>query len=152
MAWQNSIAIGPDAANGGNPVPILAGRMHLFGTNMDFPILAEGGIRVEVYDETTGVPTPAPVFTWDIEAKDMPKLMRRDVVGVGYTVLLPWPTYQPTINRIRVRLAYMQPGTLPIYTENQVTLDVGNGQMHDGTRYIQPASFQSPKHVEIPKQ
>jgi hypothetical protein len=151
VAWQNWIGSGPDPANGGRPTPILPGRLYLFGPVMGHPMVGDGGLRVEVFDETSGVVAPTPAFTWDIEAKDMPKLLKRDMIGMGYTLLLPWPSYHSSMNKLRVRTAYLPPGALPIYSENVVTLDVGNGQMQDARGYIQPASFQSPKHVEIPR-
>ncbi|MFQ3650509.1 MAG: hypothetical protein SNJ75_09260 [Gemmataceae bacterium] len=151
MAWQNWIGSGPDPANGGRPIPILTGRMYLFGPRLDYPMLAQGGCRVEVFDESSGVVAPTPAFTWDIDAKDMPTLMKKDFIGIGYTMLLPWPSYHPSMHKLRVRTAYFPPDSLPIYSENVVTLDVGNGQMQDARGYIQPATFQNPKHVEIPK-
>jgi hypothetical protein len=151
VAWQNWIGSGPDPANGGRPTPVLTGRMYLFGPRLDYPIIGEGGFRVEVFDESSGVVAPTPAFTWDVDAKDMPNLLKKDFIGYGYTLLLPWPNYNPSMNKLRIRTAYMPPGSFPVYSENVVTLDVGNGQIQDARGYIQPASFQSPKHVEIPR-
>jgi hypothetical protein len=151
MAWQNWIGIGPDPANGGRPIPILTGRMYLFGPRMDYPLPAEGGFRVEVFDESSGVVAPTPAFTWDVDAKDMPKLLKKDFIGVGYTVLLPWPTYHTGMHKLRIRTAYLPPNALPIYSENVVTIDVGNGHIQDARGYIVPATFQNPKHVELPR-
>jgi hypothetical protein len=141
MCWQNSVGLGPDPVNGGRTQPVLAGRMYLFGPKIDYPLLAQGGFKVELFDDSSGRCSDVPLEEWIFRPEDMPNLMKKDFLGVGYTVLLPWGTYRPDITRLKMRTSYQPMDGLPVYAENLVTLDVGNGVLEDVTGKVAPMSF-----------
>lgn len=141
VAWQNNVAMSPDPLNGGRSQPVLAGRMYLFGAKIDYPLLAQGGFKVELFDDTNGIPAERPLEEWAFRAEDMPHLMKKDFLGVGYSVLLPWGTYRPDIVKLRLRTSYTPPDDLPVYTENLVTLDTSNGIIRDVSSNHPPLSL-----------
>ena len=142
VAWRNSVGLGPDPINGGRTQPILVGRMYLFDSKIDYPQLAQGGLKVELFDESRGVCNGVPPLeNWVFNAEDMPNLMRKDPLGIGYTLLLPWGTFRPDITKIKMRTCYTPTGGLPVYTENVVTLDIGNGVIEDVTSKVPPPAM-----------
>src|SRR5262245_25576719 len=77
--WQNNVALAPDPAHGGAPTPGFAGRLFLFGENIDFPLVAEGSLVVDLIDETY---EPAQWRErWNIDAETLQRLLRKDMIG-----------------------------------------------------------------------
>lgn len=139
--WRNSVAFSPDPVNGGRQQPVLGGQMYLFGATVDYPMVARGGAKVELFDESNGPATGPALEEWVFRPEDMPHLMKKDFLGVCYMVLLPWGTYRPEIQKIKLRTAYLSPDGLPVYTENVVTLDTNNGVITDVTGKVSPAGL-----------
>ena len=42
--WRNEVIFAPDPTHAGAPTPGLAGRMYLFGPQIDFPVQGDGGV------------------------------------------------------------------------------------------------------------
>src|SRR5207248_1559588 len=42
VTWHNQVAFTANTAAGGAPMPGLAGRLYLFGTNVDYPLAGDG--------------------------------------------------------------------------------------------------------------
>lgn len=135
--WQNSVAFVPDPTRGGTPGPGIAGRLYLFGPEVDFPLEAEGTLTVDLADETTG--TPVLLERWIIDPETLARLRKKDMIGSGYTLFLPWSKYRPDITKIRLRSSFQGPPMpAPVYTENVVTLAQTNGLIREGAG---PMSF-----------
>jgi hypothetical protein len=130
--WQNSVAFVPDPAQGGNAGPGFVGRVYLFGQTMDHPVLAEGTISVDLIEETGS----APVWLerWNLDADTVKRLVKKDMIGWGYTVFLPSKTARPDMSKIRLRTAFTAPNSAPIYAENIVTLSQTNGVIRESTK------------------
>jgi hypothetical protein len=122
--WQNNVMTVPDSANGGVPVRGFAGRVYLFGPNMDFPLLCEGQLTVDLVDESCD--PPRWVERWNIDPDTLQRLKKKDVLGWGYTVFLPSKEYRPDMGKIKLKTTFQAPKTPPIYTENQVTIAATN--------------------------
>ncbi|MFM7540654.1 MAG: hypothetical protein ACKO9Z_13445 [Planctomycetota bacterium] len=114
--WKNEVIHVADPVHGGSATPGLAGRFYLFGEEVDSPIEAEGTLIVDLYDLSKG-PSAAqtPLENWQIDPVTLKKLKRKDPVGEGYTLFLPWATYRPDITRIQLKLKYDAGGEFPLY-------------------------------------
>lgn len=129
--WQNSVAFVPDPTRGGNPGPGIAGRLYLFGPEVDFPMEAEGTLTVDLADETNG--PPVLLERWIIDPETLCRLRKKDMIGCGYTLFLPWSKYRPDITKVRLRSSFQGPAMpAPVYTENVVTLAQTNGLIREG--------------------
>jgi hypothetical protein len=113
VTWQPRVMVTSDVAHDGVPLPGLAGRLYLFGPDAGCPLTTPGSVRVELYDARTC--QPALLETWDIDAKRMQLLLRRDVIGWGYTLFLPWSTYNPAINQVHMKVCFTPENGMPLY-------------------------------------
>jgi hypothetical protein len=114
--WNNQVAYAPDPAHGGAPTPGLAGRMYLFGPQIDFPLQGDGSVVVDLYDETGD--KPVMLEEWRFDHDTLRRLLREDMIGWGYTLFLPWGTYKADVKRVRLRLCYQPASGSPLYAEN----------------------------------
>jgi hypothetical protein len=122
--WNNEVAFVPDPTHNGQMTPGLVGRVYLFGPSMDFPQAAEGDLVVDLYDEThepMGGQT-LPLEVWHIDKETLQRLLRRDRIGWGYTVFLPWGTYKPTINHIGLKTRFEPVCGTKLYDESSLSL------------------------------
>jgi hypothetical protein len=120
-AWNPGIVSPPDPVNRGEPLPGVAGRVYLFGEGRLIPVVGDGTIAVDLFSEMPGAPkTPLEEFRFNKDALKL--LLKRDAVGWGYTLFLPWGgdkgTYKPDITRIRLRVRYERPNKLPLYSDS----------------------------------
>ncbi len=127
--WQHEIVYAADPTKAGQPNPGLAGRVYLFGTKIDFPLEGDGCVVVDLLDmtpETTGG-NPVHLEQWRFDKQTLKQLQRRDPIGWGYSMFLPWPAYRPTINTVHLKVRYEPDGGgTPIYAESSpMTLACG---------------------------
>ena len=104
VSWQNEIRFAPDTTRGGELTPGLAGRVYLFGPDVGCPLEGDGSLYVELADASE-MP-PKALEEWRLPADKLQLFLRKDPVGVGYTVFLPWSTYRPDLTKVRLKLAY----------------------------------------------
>ena len=119
VAWAPEVRFAPDPAHGGVPSPGIAGRIFLFGEEITSPFLAEGAVVIDVNDDTPGKGNAAlPLEEWRIDKDTLKRLERRDAVGWGYTIFLPWATYKPEIKQVQMRLRFEPAnGPAPLYAD-----------------------------------
>jgi hypothetical protein len=110
--WQPQLVSVPDPTHAGAPVPGFAGRLYLFGEGIDFPKVGDGSVVVDLYDESAARPRAVLLETWHLDQDSLERLLRKDIVGWGYTLFLPWGTARPEVNRVRLDLRY-EPGKGP---------------------------------------
>ena len=80
VAWNPEILSRPDPANRGAPTPGLGGRMFLFGEGTDCPLMGDGCVVVDLYDDVS--PNASiPLEEWRIDRDTLKRLLRRDAVG-----------------------------------------------------------------------
>jgi hypothetical protein len=119
LACNPEVIFKPDPANRGAPTPGLGGRMYLFGEGSNCPLIGDGCAVVDLYDEAhTAGSNPVPLEEWRIDRATLKRLLRRDAVGWGYTLFLPWGTYNPEITQVQLRLRYEPVNGAPLYAEN----------------------------------
>ena len=118
-AWNPEVVSRPDPANRGAPTKGLGGRMYLFGEGNDCPLMGDGCVVVDLYEELLpgeGV-NEVPLEEWRIDRDTLKRLLRRDAVGWGYTLFLPWATYRPDLTHVEIRLRYEPVKGSPLYAE-----------------------------------
>ncbi len=117
--WDRNVRLAFDSINHGTPVPGLAGRVYFLGEDK-LPITARGQITVEWYDPTaTGEAANKPVAPPIVyRNEELQRMMKRDPLGVGYTLFLPWPDYRQNITRVRIHLCFVpEKGSFPLYAD-----------------------------------
>jgi hypothetical protein len=117
--WDAEVRFAPDPVRGGMMAPGLAGRLYLFGPQIDFPMGADGSVVVDLFDATHPGPLPAaPLEEWRIDRETLLRLQRRDAIGWGYTLFLPWGTYRPDLGVVQLKVRYEPAKGTPLYAEN----------------------------------
>ena len=92
--------------------------MYLFGDGSDCPLIGDGCVVLDLYDDTHPAGNnPIPLEEWRIDRATLKRLLRRDAVGWGYTLFLPWGTYKPDITQVQLRLRYEPVNGTPLYAE-----------------------------------
>lgn len=81
--WDNSIRTTDDAVNQGAKVRGVTGRLYLFSD--DSPADASGTVTVVMYE----LATKKKIATWELDARSLAKLKKKDRLGDGYTLFLP---------------------------------------------------------------
>jgi hypothetical protein len=148
--WHNEVVTTPDPVHNGNPTPGIAGRLYLFGPTVDFSKVGDGSVVVDLFDETHATPEqPAKLLEeWQIDKVTLQRLLRRDIIGWGYTLFLPWATCKPEITKVHLKLRYEPAsGGAPIYAESApMTLT------HDPSIAVAVAGRNPSRPEEFPKQ
>lgn len=136
-AWNKEVMTAPDTVNGGRPLPGLTGRLYLFGTQIDYPLAGDGNLIVELYAPTPPAPNaarpdapatptapaePQRIERWELDKDTLHKLLRKDPIGWGYTLFLPWATYRPDLTQVKLRVCYIPRGGTPLYVDSPLTL------------------------------
>ncbi|MBL8799069.1 MAG: hypothetical protein JNM56_34605 [Planctomycetia bacterium] len=118
--WNHQVAYAPDPANGGKPAPGIAGRLYVFGSEIGCPLVHDGCLKVELYDDRPTGTGGAPVLLeeWNIDRETLQRLQRKDTIGWGYTLFLPWGTYKPELQKVRLKVCFQPVGRTPLYTES----------------------------------
>jgi hypothetical protein len=122
--WQNTVMFSPDQVHGGTPVPGITGRLYLFGPEISTPLVGDGGVMVDLYDDAPKAQGGQPVMLeeWRLDADTLKKLLRRDPIGWGYTLFLPWGTYRPEIRQVHLVLRYNPAKGTPIFSSESPLL------------------------------
>src|SRR5262245_22978436 len=108
--WQPDLVQTQDSVNAGAPLRGLAGPVFLFNdlTSMT-RVTCEGTLIVDLYDDRPLLTGGQPVRLerWMFSDEVLKQLVRKDPVGWGYTLFLPWvKTYQPDITHIHLLAAF----------------------------------------------
>ena len=153
--WQNRVSYLPDPTKNGAMGPGLAGQMFLLGPGSQF-VHANGRLTVDLYDETrkaAGV-EPRLIERWAFDKETLKKLTTVDeTFGRNYTLFLPWPSYRPDLNRVRLTVRYDPVSGPPLYAPDaSVTLDPSaTGQpVWSGGSTSGPQAFPTPGGLATP--
>jgi hypothetical protein len=105
--WSNQVNYTPDPTHGGVPTPGLAGRLYLFDAAMVYPVLADGSLTVDLYnDAPDGPPGGVLLEEWRIDKDTLKRLFKKDIMGNGYTLFLPWASCRPDVTRVHLTVRY----------------------------------------------
>jgi len=158
VAWNPEILFRPDPAHRGAPTPGLGGRMYLFGGGSDCPLTGDGCVVVDLYEDVDPKAS-VPTEEWRLDRDTLKRLLRRDAVGWGYTLFLPWGSYKPEIKQVQLRLRYEPAKGTPLYAEsssvvfhkaNVTTMIAGQAATKPGgpTNALAAAAAQRPAQIQ----
>jgi hypothetical protein len=118
--WMPRAVQGVDVVHGGRPAVGLAGRVWLFGQS-GLPLVGDGALTVELYTEPPAPGAPPQLMeNWNLDHENLQKkCLRRDMVGWGYNLELPWNTYRPDVTHVLMRVCYKPIKGAPIYSPMQ---------------------------------
>ncbi len=117
--WQPEVLFSADPARGGMSAPGIGGRLYLFGNEIGKPLHGNGTLVVDLYD-VTGAQSPEPVHLeqWQIDATTLNRLGKKDPIGFGYTIFLPWSTCLESYHRIQIKVKYQPTNGFALYTDS----------------------------------
>jgi hypothetical protein len=122
--WQSFVVFGSDPTREGTTRPGLAGRLYLLGSQ-DINLAAPGKVQVRLYADPPNPGAPdVPLEIWDLDSETLKGKLQRDLIGWGYSLLLPWSTYRPDLTHIRLTVRFEPTkGGAPLYApETHLTL------------------------------
>jgi hypothetical protein len=128
VTWNKSVCFAADPTHNGAPNPGVAGRLYLFGPDCSFPLAADGSVSVELYDDTPLASGGKAVLKeqWNIDKDTLKRLLKKDMIGWGYTLFLPWGTYSPNLTRVHLMVRYTPAaGGAPLFAPSE-TVSLGH--------------------------
>jgi hypothetical protein len=125
--WADGIVIQPDPVRNGAPTPGFQGRVYLFGSELDTTMRAEGSFVVYLYDDLKQTGPAVPSEVWDLDAANLERVLKKDGLGWGYNIWLPWSKYQPGIKHVKLVVCY-KPTKGPSVWSGSSPLTVGSGE------------------------
>src|SRR5262245_38479506 len=81
--WEPNVLFLPDPSRDGARNPGIAGRVYLFGVEAGTPLVGNGCLAVDLYDDTQPG-GPVLVERWNIDSDTLRRLLTRDFLGWGY--------------------------------------------------------------------
>jgi hypothetical protein len=149
--WQPQIAYAPDTTRGGQPTPGLLGRVYLFGQEIGTPMVSDGQF-VAFLLEPGANPGEQPVTreVWHIDSKTLQRFIKKDMIGWGYSLFLPYPAYNPDDTNFLLRVCFLKPDGSPVYQEKDTNLSLrpDNGMVRT-THHSTPVG-PNPNHPTTP--
>jgi hypothetical protein len=149
--WQKQVAWSPNPLNNGAPVAALTGRIYLMAADSSGTTLeGDGTLEVVAYD-CADPAHPAAIEGWRFDQETLKRLLSKDGLGWGYSLIMPWGTYRPDFNRIRLSVSYRHdekttpvthPGDL-MAMEPSVSMFASNTTGPTGLRQPALAPFQA---------
>src|SRR6516162_4326766 len=121
-AWQNEILVTADVVHQGAPLPGLAGRLYLFGADLGNPVKGNGKVIIDLFDVGQRGPNGQPKMLqrWIFDKDTLNRLLRRDIIGWGYTLFLPWPDYPAALKRVQLKVCYQPEKGTPMFAPDTV--------------------------------
>jgi hypothetical protein len=105
--WQPYVLFAADPTHEGATTPGLAGRLYLFGSQADLPIVTPGKAQVRLYPDPPSPGAPdVPLEVWQLDPDTLKAKLQHDPIGWGYSLLLPWSTYRPELTHVRLTVRF----------------------------------------------
>lgn len=127
--WGNQIVTTSDVVHQGAALPGVAGRLYLLGEDQVHLVKGNGKVIVDLYEngQANSSGQPKMLARWEYDKDTLDKLFRKDFIGWGYTLFLPWPDYHPDIKRVQIRASYVpENGSAVFAPQNQMCLKTDN--------------------------
>jgi hypothetical protein len=140
VAWNNQVLTTSDTQNGNRPLSGLAGRLYVFGEDVGRPLEAPGSVKIVVYAVDKDNKIGPPLANWIFDSAALQKLGRKDAIGFGYTLFLPWPEYTPEIRRVKLDVQYVPDGGQPLFAPSSTFALHQDGPPAVFTNRMEPAS------------
>jgi hypothetical protein len=122
VSWNPEVFFEDAIATPGHPCAKqagLMGRLYVLGENARL-LTPAGKITVILYNDDAKGPGGEAVALegWGFEAADLPRFIRKDTIGVGCTLPLPWGSYQECVRHVHFRVCYEPQNGPPLYTSS----------------------------------
>lgn len=107
VVWADGLVTQPDPATG-LPVPGFAGKAYLLDAAGSATLAAQGPLVVQQYDDAQPAQQqPAvPREVWNVDEFNLKRLQKKDGVGWGYPLFLPWTNYQVPARNVTLMVQY----------------------------------------------
>ena len=107
-AWNNQVLYAPDPTRGGAAMPGVLGRLYVFGPDEGIPLKGDGELIVDLWDHTPvrAGGEPKLLEVWRFDRVGLAKMTKRDIIGEGYSIFLPWSTYNVDIRQVHMIARY----------------------------------------------
>ena len=131
--WQDGVDVKLDGQNGGFPTPGFAGRIFFMQAREGMPgqtVLVNGTLKVLLYDDKPSQGPPQPLETWTILPEHMSLLIKKDLTGWGYSVWLPWNTYDQSIRNVRMIVEYTEKDGTKIPPSEPMMIQILDANKH----------------------
>jgi hypothetical protein len=131
--WDSRIRFVKDTANGGVELPGVTGSVYLFGEATGKTIDAAGHIEVRAFDMAPAVRGEKPrlLAEWTFGTETLKTRKRKDLIGEGYTLFLPWIS-DDDVKNVKLQMFYVPENGTSCYGEPTYlalrTADVGVAQ------------------------
>lgn len=112
--WSNKVHFVPDIVHNGTPMPGIVGRIYLMDRK-DLLQTGDGQFIAELYDDSGPTPGGTMIEKWQIDKDTAKKLLTKDYVGWGYTVLLPLGSYRPDLQKVHLVMRYEPEKGTPLF-------------------------------------
>jgi hypothetical protein len=121
VTWDKGIAFLPDFTHGGAMNPGLVCRIYLFGSDGSFPLAGDGTVTIDLFDDSPLAAGREPIQKerWNFDKDTLKGCLRKDLVGWGYSLFLPWATYSPDIKQVHMMVCYTPHNGFPFYSPSQ---------------------------------
>jgi hypothetical protein len=117
--WDNHLHVTQNSVRSGTALPGMVGRVWLFADDPKHGAEANGSMVIEMYDMTPvqsgGQAQQLVRVTYDLQT--LKRLKQKDYFGDGYTLFIPWETYNPAVKEVKLQLAYVPEKGTPYYSE-----------------------------------
>lgn len=111
--WDNRVHFTEDPLRNGQQQPGLAGRLYFFGPEIGHPLRGTGEVTVDLYDATHK--EKKMLERWTFDNDNLQRLLKKDTIGWGYTVFLPWGTYKPEVKRVQIQVRFAPEKGSPLF-------------------------------------
>ena len=139
MIWYRDVKYLPDPTRGGTPSMAIGGRMFLFtGQAKSHPLTADGNLVIQIYDDAPiEGGQPKLLETTNVTPEVLTRLASTDQVGLGYTLVVPFPKDRPNLKQVHLTVRY-EPKSGPALTDSSPTMTLDFGAK--GPSALQPAA------------
>ncbi len=108
LSFSGQVGMAPDTERGGALNPGLVGRIYLFQGDKGVPYTTDGVLIVDLFDHTPRADGQDPKLLekWRFDETVIGKFAKRDFMGDGYSIFLPWGTYSPDISQVLIQARF----------------------------------------------
>ncbi|QVL34366.1 hypothetical protein KIH39_10800 [Telmatocola sphagniphila] len=150
--WSNRITLAPDPLSGGTLNVGLLGRVYLFKNGYGVPYVSEGLLVIDLFDHTPnpGNPEPRHLEQWRFDETVLPKFEKKDFVGPGYSMYLPWSTYTPDMSKILLQARWCSKDGKSVYftQSDLITLDHTAVKEYANSHHALPSTGAKPELID----
>lgn len=130
--WADGIDVRGDPAHGGVLTPGFAGRVYLFGPNTQGSMAADGTFTVQLFDDMQPPSNPpAPREVWFIDQESLQRICKKDALGWGYDLWLPWGNFSSKIRKVSLVVIYKSKDGKEVWSGSTlITIPDQHGKPH----------------------